>query len=69
MGSAFKKEKKMEINIQDIDPDVVIDKIKENLNVKFANKGGNIGAYTQVVKLIKAMNDIMTEYNTYMDNK
>lgn len=34
-----------------------------------ANKGGNIGAYTQVVKLIKAMNDIMTEYNKFMDNK
>ncbi len=37
--------------------------------IAIANKGGKIGAYTQVLKLINHMNDIMNEYNTFIDNK
>ena len=37
--------------------------------VAVANKGGNIGAYTQVLKLIGNMNDIMNEYDTYLSAK
>lgn len=33
--------------------------------IAMANKGGNIGAYTQVLKLVNAMNDIMNEYIKY----
>lgn len=34
--------------------------------IAIANKGGNIGAYTQVLKLVSHMNDIMNEYETYL---
>lgn len=34
--------------------------------VAIANKGGNIGAYTQVLKLVSHMNDVMNEYNAYL---
>lgn len=34
--------------------------------IAIANKGGNIGAYTQVLKLVSYMNDIMNEYNEYI---
>lgn len=34
--------------------------------VAVANKGGNIGAYTQVLKLVNHMNDIMNEYKKYL---
>lgn len=34
--------------------------------IAIANKGGNIGAYTQVLKLVSYMNDIMNEYNEYL---
>lgn len=37
--------------------------------VAIANKGGNIGAYTQVLKLVSYMNDIMNEYDNYLDIK
>ena len=37
--------------------------------VAIANKGGNIGAYTQVLKLITLMNDIMNEYKEYNKNQ
>ena len=37
--------------------------------VAIANKGGNIGAYTQVLKLVSYMNDIMNEYDVYLDTK
>ncbi len=37
--------------------------------VAIANKGGNIGAYTQVLKLVNHMNDIMNEYNDYLNQK
>lgn len=35
--------------------------------IAMANKGGNIGAYTQVLKLVSHMNDIMNEYDEYMN--
>lgn len=38
------------------------------IGIAVANKGGNIGAYTQVLKLISAMNDIMSEYDEYLKN-
>jgi hypothetical protein len=34
-----------------------------------ANKGGNIGAYTQVLKMISATNDVMNEYKEYCNQK
>lgn len=34
--------------------------------IAVANKGGNIGAYTQVLKLVSYMNDIMNEYEEYL---
>lgn len=34
--------------------------------IAIANKGGNIGAYTQVLKLVSHMNDIMNEYDNYL---
>lgn len=34
--------------------------------IAVANKGGNIGAYTQVLKLVNHMNDIMNEYDEYL---
>ena len=37
--------------------------------VAIANKGGNIGAYTQVLKLVNHMNDIMIEYDDYLIKK
>lgn len=37
--------------------------------IAMANKGGNIGAYTQVLKLISYMNDIMNEYDSYLNTK
>lgn len=35
--------------------------------IAIANKGGNIGAYTQVLKLVSYMNDIMNEYDNYLN--
>lgn len=37
--------------------------------IAIANKGGNIGAYTQVLKLVSHMNDIMNEYDKYLNKK
>ena len=37
--------------------------------IAIANKGGSIGAYTQVLKLVSHMNDIMNEYNSYLKAK
>ncbi len=37
--------------------------------IAVANKGGNIGAYTQVLKLINHMNDIMNEYDQFLKTK
>lgn len=36
--------------------------------IAIANKGGNVGAYTQVLKLLSKMNDIMNEYDEYLKN-
>lgn len=37
--------------------------------IAVANKGGNVGAYTQVLKLVNLMNDIMNEYDVYLQTK
>ena len=37
--------------------------------IAMANKGGNIGAYTEVIRLIKVMNKVMLEYNNYLNQK
>lgn len=42
---------------------------KPYIAIAIANKGGNIGAYTQVLKMISAMNDIMHEYKDYCNKK
>lgn len=41
---------------------------KPYIGIAIANKGGNIGAYTQVLKLVNLMNDIMNEYKEYLEN-
>ena len=38
---------------------------KPYIAIIIANKGGNIGGYTQVLKLISAINEIMNEYKAY----
>ena len=43
---------------------------KDNIaseKVIIANKGGNIGAYTQVLKMISSVNNIMNEYKDYCE--
>lgn len=42
---------------------------KPYIAIAIANKGGNIGAYTQVLKLVNYMNEIMNEYNNYLSKK
>lgn len=42
---------------------------KPYIAIAMANKGGNIGAYTQVLKLVSHMNDIMNEYDGYLKTK
>lgn len=42
---------------------------KPYIAIAMANKGGNIGAYTQVLKLVNHMNDIMNEYNSFLKNQ
>ena len=37
------------------------------IGIAIANKGGDIGAYTQVLKIISSMNDIMNEYGEYLE--
>ncbi len=37
--------------------------------IAMANKGGNIGAYTEVIRLIREMNKVMLEYNDYLNQK
>ena len=38
---------------------------KPYICIVVANKGGNIGAYTQVLKMINEVNNIMSEYKTF----
>ena len=38
---------------------------KPYIAIAMANKGGNYSAYSEVIKLISCMNDIMNEYNEY----
>lgn len=40
---------------------------KPYIAIVIANKGGNRGAYTQVLQLISQMNDVMNEYKTYCE--
>ena len=42
-----------------------VDKEYPYIAIAIANKGGNIGAYTEVLKLINYINDIMNEYVEY----
>ena len=37
--------------------------------IAVANKGGNLGAYTQVLKLISLINEVMNEYKVYNQNQ
>lgn len=37
--------------------------------IAIANKGGKIGAYSEVLKLINYMNDIMNEYENFLNKK
>ena len=40
---------------------------KPYIAIVIANKGGNRGAYTQVLQLISQMNDVMNEYKEYCE--
>ncbi len=51
-------------NADVVETGIVFDK-SPYIAIAMANKGGRIGAYTQVLKLINLMNDIMNEYNAY----
>ena len=47
-----------------VETGIVFDE-KPYICIVIANKGGNIGAYTQVLKMINEVNNIMTEYKDY----
>lgn len=49
-----------------VETGIVFDKTPY-IGIAIANKGGNIGAYTEVLKLVSVMNKIMNEYNTYKE--
>ena len=55
-------------NADVVETGVVFDK-SPYIAIAMANKGGHLGAYTQVLKLINLMNDIMNEYNAYLSTK
>jgi hypothetical protein len=40
---------------------------KPYIAIVIANKGGNRGAYTQVLQIISHMNDVMNEYKAYCE--
>ena len=47
-----------------VETGIVFDE-KPYICIVIANKGGNIGAYTQVLKMINEVNNIMNEYKEY----
>jgi beta-lactamase class A len=47
-----------------VETGIVFDE-KPYICIVIANKGGNIGAYTQVLKMISEVNNIMNEYKEY----
>lgn len=47
-----------------VETGIVFDE-KPYICIVVANKGGNIGAYTQVLKMINEVNNIMSEYKTF----
>jgi hypothetical protein len=51
-----------------VETGIVFDE-KPYISIIMANKGGNIGAYTQVLKMISATNDVMNEYKEYCNQK
>ena len=51
-----------------VETGIVFDK-HPYIAIAVANKGGSIGAYTQVLKLIGNMNNIMQEYDDYLESK
>ena len=51
-------------NYDVVETGIVLDS-KPYIAIIIANKGGNRGAYTQVLQLISYINDIMNEYKTY----
>ena len=48
-----------------IETGIVFDQKNPYIAIAVANKGGSIGAYTEVLKLINYINDIMNEYESY----
>lgn len=42
---------------------------KPYIGVAIANKGGNIGAYSQVLKLLRHMDEVMVEYKEFTKNE
>ena len=48
-----------------VETGIVFDNDKPYIAIAMANKGGSIGAYSEVLNLIKYMNEIMNEYKAY----
>lgn len=45
-----------------VETGIVFDEDKPYIAIAMANKGGSIGAYTEVLKILNLMNEIMNEY-------
>ena len=45
-----------------VETGIVFDQDKPYIAIAMANKGGSIGAYTEVLKVISLMNEVMNEY-------
>ncbi len=49
-----------------VETGIVFDPRRPYIAIAMANKGGSISAYSEVLKLIGCMDDIMTEYDAYL---
>ncbi len=49
-----------------VETGIVFDQRRPYIAIAMANKGGTISAYSEVLKLIGCMDDIMTEYDAYL---
>lgn len=49
-----------------VETGIVFDARRPYIAIAMANKGGTVSAYSEVLKLIGCMDDIMTEYDAYL---
>ena len=52
-----------------VETGIVFDPRRPYIAIAMANKGGNISAYSEVLRLIGCMDDVMTEYDEYLGKK